>query len=83
MTLPAEEALYLGAPLAHVAAYRERGRLARIDARNREAARAAMRRPAFNVAEAGMRALHDAPLASLDRSYARLMASFPKAGETM
>ncbi len=38
---------------------------------------------ADRFAEAGMRALHDAPLASLDRSYARLMASFPKAGETM
>lgn len=38
---PASEALYFdGAPLAHVVAYEERKRLARIDRENRRAARA-------------------------------------------
>jgi hypothetical protein len=40
----AAEALFDGAPLAHVVAYRERQRLALIRRRNEEAARAFLRR---------------------------------------
>ena len=34
-TLPAEEALWLGAAFAHIALYNERNRLARIERQNR------------------------------------------------
>lgn len=42
--LPAEEALFLGAAVAHIALFRERQRLQRIEASNREAFRAHQRR---------------------------------------
>ena len=43
-TMLAEEALYLGASFAHIAAYNERNRLARIERSNREALRMHERR---------------------------------------
>jgi hypothetical protein len=39
----ADEALYLGAPLAHVAAFREKERIARIDRVARQAVRSRQR----------------------------------------
>ncbi len=48
--LPAEELLFLGAPLAHVAARNEHFRLRRIDEQSRQIARRMMTVDAFNMA---------------------------------